>query len=83
MSKKVIKIITNLLTTEPTYVNVTPSPYNAWETYEKKVTRILLCLRRATYLGQWTETLIMAYYLDQLVEETGPWNCLTLYYCLE
>lgn len=82
MSDEVARIITDLLTTEPAYVNVTPPPYDAWETYEEKVARTLSCLRRATYLGQRTETLVMAYYLGQLVERTEQRNCLTSHYRL-
>ncbi|CAG8652126.1 14147_t:CDS:2, partial [Acaulospora morrowiae] len=82
MFEEVTRIITDLLTMEPVYVNITLPPYDAWETYEEKVIRILSYLRKATYLGQWTETLVMAYYLGQLVEGMGLRTYLILHYRL-
>ncbi|CAG8728876.1 5212_t:CDS:2 [Acaulospora morrowiae] len=46
MSDKVARIIMNLLTTEPAYINVMPPPYDTWKTYEEKVVKTLSCLRR-------------------------------------
>ncbi|CAG8598273.1 6036_t:CDS:2 [Acaulospora morrowiae] len=57
MSEEVARIIMDLLTMEPAYVNIISPPYDAWEMYEKKVVKTFSCLKRATYLGQQTETL--------------------------
>ncbi|CAG8703477.1 4232_t:CDS:2, partial [Acaulospora morrowiae] len=39
ISDEVARIITDLLTTEPAYVNIVPPPYDAWNTYKEKVAK--------------------------------------------